>query len=341
MSYNSRVNAINANLRTFRDRIGALEVGSGPSPNGTVWTQSNVTSGMFSASCFGKGVWVAAGDTNLWWSTDGKTWTECTGSSGYSWTYVYFANGLFVGCAYASGLWYSTDGKSWTQSNVTSGTFYDICQGKGNWVAVGTGGIYSATDGKTWTRRNTASCKIACYANGFFVVAPANSSTKLYYSEDSTSWNSSSAVSSTNVTFNDIICANGVWMVCTSNGTYFTTNLGASWTRSKSGSTYSIHFANGLYVMCHQSGGLLYSTDYTLFEDGDMDLCFTRVYNDAGIWIGIEPYEGLMYSLDGMSWHLSNIDYDNAFAHVHNANGVWVACDGANGLYYSVTWENS
>jgi hypothetical protein len=71
-------------------------------PNGTKWTQSNITSGSFKSVYNANGIWVA-------------------------------------GSEFHSGLYYSVDGKEWTQSNITSGGFQSVYNANGIWVA-GSGG---------------------------------------------------------------------------------------------------------------------------------------------------------------------------------------------------------
>lgn len=83
---------------------GGTGSGSGVFPNGTAWTQSNITSGDFISVCN--------------------------------------ANGLWVACNMDNGLYYSTDGKTWTRSNITSCGFKSVYNANGLWVAAGSSGLY-------------------------------------------------------------------------------------------------------------------------------------------------------------------------------------------------------
>ena len=165
---------------------------SGGFPNGTEWTQSNITSGNFDAVYNANGIWVACGsgyNGGLYYSTDGKTWIQSNMTTG-SFYSVYNANGIWV--TGGGGLYYSTDGKTWTQSNMTTGSFDSVYNANGIWVSCiysrDTNIIYYSTDGKVWTQSNitTRSLSSVYNANGIWVAAIKNNG--LYYS---VTWESS------------------------------------------------------------------------------------------------------------------------------------------------------
>ena len=91
---------------------------------------------------------------------------------------VYNANGIWVAGSSGNGLYYSTDGKTWTQSNITSisigsaGYNEDLYYSNGIWVAGSNTGLYYSTDGKTWTQSNITSTNMFCVynANGIWVA---------------------------------------------------------------------------------------------------------------------------------------------------------------------------
>ena len=85
-------------------------------------------------------------NNGLWWSTDGKAWTQGTGSNtAYVFDAVYYANGIWVAGSRQHGLWRSTDGKAWTQGTGGNETysFNDVYYANGIWVA-------GCTDGGLW-----------------------------------------------------------------------------------------------------------------------------------------------------------------------------------------------
>ena len=150
---------------------------SGGFPNGTKWTQSNMTSESFSSVYNANGIWVATNKSKhgLYYSTDGKTWIQSNITKGY-FNSVYNANGIWVVASeYSLGLYYSTDGKKWTHSNITNITFNSVYNANGIWVA-GTNngfGLYYSIDGKTWTQSDMTSGSFSSVynANGIWVAA--------------------------------------------------------------------------------------------------------------------------------------------------------------------------
>lgn len=83
---------------------------SGGFPNGTEWTQSNITSGSFKDVYNANGIWVACCDSSngIYYSIDGKVWTKSNITSGY-FSYVYNANGIWIAGSgvISKGLYYS------------------------------------------------------------------------------------------------------------------------------------------------------------------------------------------------------------------------------------------
>ena len=201
---------------------------SGGFPNGTEWTQSNITSGNFDAVHNANGIWVACG-------------------SGYN-----------------GGLYYSTDGKTWIQSNMTTGSFYSVYNANGIWVTGG-GGLYYSTDGKTWTQSNmtTVSFDSVYNANGIWVVASDNGG-GLYYSTDGKTWTQSNM---TTGSFDSVYNANGIWVSCIysrdTNIIYYSTD-GKVWTQSNitTRSLSSVYNANGIWVAAIKNNGLYYSVTW-------------------------------------------------------------------------------
>lgn len=87
--------------------IAGIKTGSGGFPNGTQWTQPNITSEYFYSVTNANGIWISGSDT--------------------------------------AGLYYSTDGMTWIQSNIASGDYGSVANANGIWVAAGTGICYSIT----------------------------------------------------------------------------------------------------------------------------------------------------------------------------------------------------
>ena len=69
-----------------------------------------MTSYGFYTVYYANGIWVAGSNNShgLWWSTDGKDWTQGTGSmTSYTFNSVYYANGIWIAGSNRYGLWWS------------------------------------------------------------------------------------------------------------------------------------------------------------------------------------------------------------------------------------------
>jgi len=107
---------------------------------------------------------------DVWWSTDGITWTRATASAGWSGRYdhtsVVYDGKMWVMGGYDGSskrdVWWSTDGITWTRATASAGWSARSCHtsvvydGK-MWVMGGDDGsekrdVWWSTDGITWTR---------------------------------------------------------------------------------------------------------------------------------------------------------------------------------------------
>ena len=283
----------------------------------------------------------------LYYSTDGKVWTQSNINSG-GFDTVYYSNGIWVVCSDDEGLYYSIDGKVWTQSNITTGFYNSVYYANGIWVAAGDDkGLYYSTNGKVWNQTNINSGGFySIYnANGIW-VAGSSSNDGLYYSTDGKVWNQSNI---TSVNFSDLYYGNDIWVACGyKKGLYYSTD-GKVWTQSNitSDDFYSVYYGNGIWVVGSWDKGLYYSTDGKLWNQSNITSGdFYSVYYGNGIWVASRYSKGLYYSTDGKSWNQSNIT-SGIFKSIYYGNGIFIAGSGtnaANGLYYSTdgkVWTQS
>ena len=319
-------------------------------PNGTAWTKGIVpfnTPITIEDLYYGDDIWVLSkNNSGLYYSTDGKTWTQSNANNGTFYD-IHYANGIWVACSGISitGLYYSTDGKTWTQSNIKTGNFKSAYYANGLWVASGSfsNGLYYSTDGKTWTQSNTTSNSWGSvrYGNGVWVVSNDDYDRGLYYSTDGKTWTQSNA---NNGTFYGIHYANGIWVAYggwyNEEDIYYSTD-GKTWTKNNNefGSCWDIYHANSLWVACSYANlGLYYSTDGKTWTQSNIKTgTFKTLYHANCIWVA-GGSKGLYYSTDGKTWTQSNITA--GIDCLYNENGIWVA-GGSAGVYYSVTWEPS
>lgn len=343
-------NFVPENIKSGVSIFGVTGTASGGFPNGTEWTQSNITSGTFRSIFAANGVIVAAGYNGMYYSIDGKIWTPSNITSG-AFQHVYYANNIWVASNFGElGLYYSTDGKTWTQSNVTTYNFQKAIYGNGIWVAAcdsSNKGLYYSTDGKTWTQSSTAGYFNGIYyADGMWLAncysGYGTAVEGLHYSTNGKTWTACNTSS-----YHTIHKANGLW-VASGSGIVYSTD-GKTWTQSNvtSNSNTGLWYANGIWVCSGTTAnrGFMYSTDGKTWTQSNITGVYsTCFYNTCGIWVASTYFgstRGLYYSTDGMTWIDSNVkDSTNSYWVVCNYNGIWLA-GGNNGLYYSVTWEPS
>jgi hypothetical protein len=61
---------------------------------------------------YANGLWVCGSYNGLWWSEDGKNWTQGTGANTtYRMQYLVYANGLWVCGSQYHGIWWGTSVK--------------------------------------------------------------------------------------------------------------------------------------------------------------------------------------------------------------------------------------
>ena len=289
-------------------------------------------------------MWVSGGLDGLYYSIDGKTWTQSniTSSNFYS---IYYGNNIWVAGSNNNGLYYSTDGKTWTQSNITNISFYSVYYSNNIWVACSRDyssgsnkGLYYSLDGKTWTQSNITSGYFndVYYGNNIW-VAGSNSNGGLYYSTDGKTWTQSKITSG----YFECVYYDNIWTT----GDYYSTD-GKTWTQSNIPNIYSynISYDNNILVTCTNKG-LYYSLDGKTWTQSNITSgYFNDVYYGNNIWVAGGVNNGLYYSIDGKTWTRSNIT-SGYFECVYYDNNIWVA--GAiydDGLYYSIdgkTWTQS
>ena len=315
-------------------KIGAIKGGF---PNGTEWTQSDLTTVACSGVHYGNGIWVAGTDNGLYYSTTGKSWTQSNVTSGTCYGICY-ANGLWVASnnTVSNKVCYSTDGITWTGiSDYNHANMTGILYVDGLWVSYSTNnGAYYSTTGKSWSTSLSIATRYIYYGNGIWVAGTYNG---LYYSTTGKSWTQSNVTSGD---FNKVYYANGMWLAACSSGIYYSTT-GKSWAQSNidtNSSSCFIGYGNGLWVVANGYMFCYYSTDGKTWSDASGDTGgFTCGFYASGIWVIGSATKGMFYSTTGKSWTQSNTSniYCRSFC---NGNGIWVAATD-NGMYYSVTWE--
>jgi hypothetical protein len=140
-----------------------------------------------SSLAFGNGRFLIAGQTQVWTSLDGTTWTShATAGLGASWLqHVVFANGRFVGALFSGAVATSSDGITWAVGpSLCSGDTVRLHVLESTTVAVCWSNAFVSNDGVTWsTLPNFPGYQInALAASGGRTVAVTQSGSILTYS---------------------------------------------------------------------------------------------------------------------------------------------------------------
>ena len=283
---------------------------------------------------------------------------------------ITFGNGLYV-AATKIGIYYSTDGRTWTQSNVTCLTKQIVYNGSIFVAVTSSYGAYYSTDGRTWTQSNSPSyLRHVIYRNNIWVLAISNNAgatSGIYYSLNGMTWSASNAPLDTvmPIEYNDGLFIAYCGSRPTDFGIQYSTD-GKTWTQSNITNLAIVYMAyNGeVYIATaqdYQNGAYvyhdLYSADgktWSIIASGAGGLGSP---SSDGNGLFVASRSGIRYSTDGKIWTLSNITigyirtfYDNTIAYTQKCllykDGLWVACFGGNleqpGLYYSEdgkTWN--
>ena len=261
--------------------------------------------------CYGNCKYVAITNNSrdMFYSTDGISWTQGNMSSSTTWTSVCYGNGKFVAICGSNIMAYSTDGINWTKDTMPSDQdWQSVCYGDGKYVAVSSVNIMAySTDGINWTQGNMPSVgwSSVCYGNGKYVAVAYNFAT-MAYSTDGISWTEGYIPDSG---WQSVCYGNGKYVaICSSNIMAYSTD-GISWTEGTmpSGQYWaSVCYGNGKYVAVSHGGGL-------------------------------NPSNIMAYSTDGISWTQGNMSSSTTWTSVCYGDGKYVAVGGNTKIAYALS----
>ena len=133
--------------------------------------------------CYGHELFIAVGNSNIAYSTDGITWnTKSVGN--FNWSGVCFGNGLFVAVANNSTKsMISSDGITWNENDISnvSGNWISVCFGGNKFLACAENSkqLAFSTNGINWNiifgppeiypTISTGGADTICYGNNTFI----------------------------------------------------------------------------------------------------------------------------------------------------------------------------
>lgn len=344
--------------KTVIDEINSSE--GSTSSEGMVWTKSNVIEDIPHLK-YANGVYVAGGE-NLYYSTDGKSWTSVDlgeNESNIIIQKLYWADGTWI-LSTAKYSYYSKDGKTWVKI-FENDQFHEVNYGDGLWIADGKEFCYFSTDGINWSQLQSLrvlQTGTLFYLNGIWFANEIASNDENYtprgqcYSLDGLNWEACEPASddenAQDIDFYTMSYAKGVWVGCNGYQLYYSLD-GKTWTLAISDDdTEQINnplYHNGNWVAIG-AYGIYRSTDgknweYINVTENEEECLITQgdYWND-GLWIVSGDFESY-WSEDSITWNLC----DKSILFPIKANGLWVAGlydmdDDKYGLTYSTNGKN-
>lgn len=318
-----------APINHSHDPIGAF-------PNASWWAKSNI-SGAIKSVYYYEGMFVAGGDSGIYYSPDGSIWTPSNIATAT--TAVYNHNGTWLANV-SDTIYYSADGKTWTSTGVSGASLENFYSTNGQVLIGSTAARYTSADGIAWTTTSQSNGLIKTWkhANNLYVGAGGKG---LRYSTDGVNWTASNVSSGT---FYTIEYFKGVWVAGGNMGMFYS-DTGKSWTKITTVGTMTTPrcVVDDLILASasNSDNGIYYSTDGKVWTQSN--LTNTRAVNIVYGNGRFAAYNGLggglYYSEDGITWFATNnVEPCNTSYHariVCYGNGVWAAASNS-GLYYSV-----
>ena len=227
--------------------------------------------------CYGNEMYVAVGNRNCAWSTDGKTFTNGNISIG-TWQNVCYGIGIFVAVGLDKCVW-SNDGKTFTNGTISTGTWYGVCYGNGMFVVVSNNGKCAwSNDGKTFTNGTIGSgvWRSVCYGNRMFVTVSKDG--KCAWSTDGKTFTDGTISSGR---WYDVCYGNGMFVAVSNNGKYAWSTDGKTFTDGgiiPIHAWFSVCYGNDLFVTVSYNDKCAWSTDGKTFTNGAIG---------TGYWYGV------------------------------------------------------
>lgn len=264
---------------------------------------------------------------------------------------ICYGNGKFVAVG-NNEIKYSTDGKIWFDSyipkSISNADWISICYGADKFVAVDMerGDIIQSIDGITWEKCTSSPGRkltSICYGKGKFVTTCETN--YVYYSTDATNWTSSrvSGVSSSTALVN-IDYINGRFVISAYDKYTCYSDDGIKWSYkydSKKIEPDVLCYSNDKYVMIETNPDrtIKYSTDGLTWNNATLDSSITRIYNMQSICYGNGKFvvvgSDIIYSNDGETWFAATRPKNVDCLSVCYNNGKFIAVGYNGNIIYS------
>ncbi len=329
------------------------------SSDGIKWTLRAAALSDIKCLVYGNGIFLAAGDRDIYTSFDGAVWTNQ--STGKMVGTVAYGNGLFV-TAYGPNVFTSKDGVSWNTvslgsnllplsvSNIIFCNDLFIAQ----WGTWHDHGIITSADGITWSFEAVVSgfhsypCAVAYGNNTFVAVGEEGSLPRsalnvpwrhcIYTSPDGFTWTERSY---TVVGIEAVAYGNGTFVGVGPSGATSISPDGVTWESISPGISgiRALTYGNGTFVGVGWYGVTATSPDGVTWQKRslvDTTACLDAVTYGNGTFVGVGNGV-IITSRDGATWtaqssekYLTGVVYGNgAFVAVGDRCAILTSFDGA------------
>jgi hypothetical protein len=285
----------------------------------------------------GRFVALGADSNTCYVSFDGDTWVQGTnGLSGNLFTAVCAGNGIFVAANNSGLLFSSGDGTNWTEQAATRNYIGGIAFGNGEFVAAANNqSCYTSADGASWvevaspqsTFGEPAYWYSILFNNGTFYFAgqggdTGNSSAASLSATPALNWQTAEYVPGAFDTNDYLLAAiygdNQFVAVGNDPGVTFSSPTGLGWLQgglSMSGSVATgIAYGNGLYVVVNSAGQIFASPDGTTWSNtADSQLTLNAVAWGSNEFVAVGYLSGpvALTSTNGTVWTQRNPNIQN------------------------------
>lgn len=157
--------------------------------SGATWTKQTISTVAFESATYSNGLWVVAGGTEVWVSTNFSTWGKTLEDTvkDHHLEGVLWDGEKFIAYGFRGYNFISYDGYSWDEVQHPADIIIDMLKAEGYIYAIGIGGIFTSVNGYTWSKvKDSNVLNTIAYGNGRLLAVGENG--LISYSDDGLNW---------------------------------------------------------------------------------------------------------------------------------------------------------
>lgn len=157
--------------------------------SGATWTKQTISTVAFESATYSNGLWVVAGGSEVWVSTDFSTWEMTLQDTvkDHHLEGVMWDGEKFIAYGFRTYNFISYDGYSWDEVQHPADIIIDMLKAEGYIYAIGIGGIFTSVNGYTWSKvKDSNVLNAIAYGNGRLLAVGEDG--LISYSDDGLNW---------------------------------------------------------------------------------------------------------------------------------------------------------